>query len=78
MEKITQDGFQLPNVGDYVETPRFLRCRISEVFDTHDEAFAAGFNEPTHYRGAFQVRGKFIGMNRMIFAAFPWDEGGHG
>jgi hypothetical protein len=62
-------------IGDYVETPRFLKVRIIEMFDTTAAAFAEGFREPTHYRGPeYEIYGKHIGPNRMQFAAV-WKEG---
>jgi hypothetical protein len=55
--------------GDYVQTPRFLTVRISEVL-TEDEAITEGFTEPTHYEGVnYEIRGKSIDLNRMVFAA---------
>jgi hypothetical protein len=55
--------------GDYVNTPRFLQVRIQEIFATVKEMYTAGYYEPTHYKGAYQIQGKHIGENRMIFAA---------
>lgn len=56
-------------VGDYIETPRFLRVCIVEIFESIGEAWKAGYTEPTHFRGDLEVFGKVIGENRMIFAA---------
>ncbi len=57
--------------GDYIQTPRFLRVQISEVFESEDDARATGFTEPTHYRDpAYGIYGKNIGQYEMIFAAF--------
>lgn len=56
--------------GDYIQTPRFLRVRIEEVFACPEELSEAGYNEPTHYKGDDHVIcGKSIGENRMVFAA---------
>jgi len=56
--------------GDYVQTPRFLQCRIAEVFDNAREARKAGYTEPTHYDSTeYDVYGKHAGVNRMVFAA---------
>lgn len=55
--------------GDYVETPRFCKVKIKEVFETRTTAMEFGFEEPTHYEGEYEILGKHIGMNRMIFAA---------
>ena len=35
--------------GDYVDTPRFLKVRIEEVYNSEAEARKAGFTETTHY-----------------------------
>ncbi len=57
-------------VGDYVRTPRFLEVRINEVFGSENEMRQAGYTEPTHYMNyEWSIRGKSIGINRMIFAA---------
>lgn len=56
--------------GDYVYTPRFLQCRIEKIFDNTKEAKKEGYTEPTHYESPeYDVRGKHIGINRMVFAA---------
>lgn len=57
------------NKGDYIYTPRFCNVRIEEVFENRDEAMENGYTEPTHYRGDYDVLGKSIGVNRMVFAA---------
>lgn len=57
------------NKGDYIYTPRFCNVRIEEVFENRDEAIESGYTEPTHYRGDYDVLGKSIGVNRMVFAA---------
>ncbi|TEB09333.1 hypothetical protein Psfp_04280 [Pelotomaculum sp. FP] len=55
--------------GEYVNTPRFLKVYIEEVFETIKELYAAGYYEPTHYEGDYAIQGKHIGINRMTFAA---------
>lgn len=55
--------------GDYIYTPRFCNVRIEEVFENRDETRENGYTEPTHYKGDYEVLGKSIGVNRMVFAA---------
>lgn len=55
--------------GDMVRTPRFLTVRIAEVFEDAKSARAAGYTEPTHYDGEYDIKGKHTGINRMTFAA---------
>lgn len=56
--------------GDTIRTPRFLTVTLKEVFDSVDALREAGYTEPTHYRNEmFEVRGKSIGENCMVFAA---------
>ena len=55
--------------GDCIRTPRFLTVRIAEVFDSKKSAMAAGYTEPTHYEGDYEIFGKHTGENRMQFAA---------
>ncbi len=56
--------------GDWIETPRFLKVKIAEVFEDNSKAWDEGYTEPTHYRGEeYHIRGKNIGENRMVFAA---------
>lgn len=61
----------LPKVGDTVNTPRFLKVTIREVFDSYDDMIRAGYKEPTHYRGDFWVNGKSIDEYHMRFACSP-------
>ena len=56
-------------VGECVMTPRFCTVVISEVFENKEIARQNGYTEPTYYEGAFEVRGKSEGINRMSFAA---------
>ena len=56
--------------GDYVNTPRFLRVRIRQIFPSVDDLRDAGYTEPTHFKdGTYEVSGKCIGNNEMLFAA---------
>jgi|GEM_PF-1903351 len=56
-------------IGSYVETPRFLKVRIDEVFESGEEARRNGYTEPTHYVDEhYNILGKNIALNRMIFA----------
>jgi len=59
--------------GDTVRTPRFLTVTIKEVYESREDATRDGFTEPTHYTNdsQYDVLGKSIGINRMIFAAVP-------
>ena len=55
--------------NDRVETPRFGTVKIQKVFRSSTTAEREGFTEPTHYRDSnYYIRGKSIGINRMIFA----------
>ena len=60
--------------GDWVQTRRFCGVRITKVFRTMENALKAGFNEPSYYcgpdRDRFDILGKPLGDNRMIFAAY--------
>lgn len=58
-------------VGDYVFTPRFCTVRISAMFGSEAEAYAAGYREPTHYEGEYAILGKSLDMYSMEFAAVP-------
>jgi hypothetical protein len=57
--------------GDYVKTPRFLTVRIEEVFENMEDAWEQDYKETTHYKddGDYEILGKHIGTNRMIFGA---------
>lgn len=61
----------LPRIGQVVRTPRFLEVDISEVFPTWKDMWNAGYTEPTHYEGPFEVFGKVTGRYTMEFAASP-------
>lgn len=60
--------------GDYVNTPRFGTVRISDTFDTKEDAKENGYTEPTHYQGSHIVLGKLTRMNHMVFAAVKKSE----
>lgn len=56
--------------GDWVDTPRFLKVEIEEVFENISQACNAGFKEPTHYQSEeYEVLGKSLDMYHMVFAA---------
>lgn len=57
--------------GDSIRTPRFLTVTIKEVYENREDATRDGFTEPTHYTkdSQYDILGKSIGMNRMVFAA---------
>lgn len=56
--------------GDYVYTPRFCSVKIGVIFDNAKDAQAEGYTEPTHYDNPeYDIHGKHIGTNRMVFAA---------
>lgn len=57
--------------GDYIYTPRFCRVQIEEVFESKQEAYKAGFTEPTYYRDSdYGILGKSLDLHHMIFAAY--------
>lgn len=57
--------------GDMIYTPRFCTVEINEVYDDDRKAYMDGYKEPTHYNKdpEYDVMGKNIGKNRMVFAA---------
>lgn len=59
--------------GDYVRTPRFCTVKIEKVFRNKENAYKAGFKEPTHYthknNDGYDVLGRQIDMYHMEFAA---------
>ena len=57
--------------GDSVYTPRFCTVRIDAIFATTAEARAAGFSDPTYYKGDHVILGKSLDMYSMAFAAVP-------
>jgi len=66
--------YSLPSIGDYINTPRFLRVRIDAVFAIKGDAKDCGYTETTHFWDKpFEVWGKHIGPNRMRFAAICKD-----
>lgn len=62
------------NKGEWIDTPRFCKVQIEEVYNNNTQAWNEGYTEPTHYRdNEYHIRGKHIGTNRMIFAAIKRD-----
>ncbi len=57
-------------LGNKVETPRFLTVRISAMFENIELAESCSFTTTTDFRDEdYHIRGKGIGNNRMLFAA---------
>lgn len=57
-------------IGDWIDTPRFCKVKIKDIFDDIDKCYQAGYIEPTYYKGYdYEILGKIIGLNRMTFAA---------
>jgi hypothetical protein len=63
-------------LGDKVTTPRFLSVRIAAMFENIELAETCGFTETTHFRedSEYDIRGKHIGVNLMLFAAVKRDK----
>lgn len=63
-------------VGDWIQTPRFCRVRIKEVFNSEAEAMEAGYEEPTYYdKGeGWTIFGKSLDEYHMVFAAVRSDK----
>ncbi len=58
-------------INDKVRTPRFSTVRISEVFGSRQEAYEAGYTEPTGYKdGGYGVAGMSLDEYHMKFAAY--------
>jgi len=61
-------------IGDRVFTPRFCTVRIKEIFNSREEADAAGYKGETHYswknNDGYEVVGKSLDMYHMEFAAY--------
>lgn len=56
--------------GDWVNTPRFCKVKIENIYKNKQTAYANGFTEPTYYDGVdHDVFGKSLDMYHMIFAA---------
>jgi hypothetical protein len=69
-QKISEsDAAKCPEIGDWVDTPRFLRVRVQAIFTEIEDAYAAGYTEPTHFDGAYKILGKTYRPNYMRFAA---------
>ena len=58
-------------IGDSVYTPRFCTVRIKDIFEDEAAARAAGFCEPTYYKGDYIILGNPLDMYHMDFAAVP-------
>ena len=58
--------------GDYVNTRRFGKVKLEEVYSSESEARMAGYTETTHYWDdpEYGVYGKSLDMYHMIFAGF--------
>ena len=58
--------------GDYVSTPRFGRVKLEAVYNTEDEANAAGYRETTHYWDdpEYGILGKSLDLYHMEFEAY--------
>lgn len=57
-------------LNEAVFTPRFCTVRINAIFKDPEEAKQCGYNEPTYYESEdYDIQGKYIGRNRMKFAA---------
>lgn len=58
-------------IGDRIYTPRFCTVEIKEVFESHNDAWNAGYKEPTHYhKDGWSVAGKSLDLYHMEFAAY--------
>ena len=56
--------------GKYIDTPRFCRVKIKEIFHNPRKAYEAGYTEPTHYhKNGWTIYGKVYKPNYMYFAA---------
>ena len=56
--------------GQHIYTPRFCTVQIGRICNSQEEAQAAGYTEPTCYRGEYEVVGKSLDMYHMVFAAY--------
>ena len=57
--------------GDRIYSPRFGMVNIEKVYETQEDAAAAGFTEPTHiYEERYEVVGKSLDSLHMVFAAY--------
>ena len=57
-----------------IRTPRFGEVKISKIFKSKDEAFRAGYIEPTHCR-EHDVYGKAVAhetRNSGVWTKFEW------
>lgn len=58
-------------IGDSVYPPQFCTVQIKIVFATEREAYAAGYCEPTYYKGNHVIGDKVLDMYCTEFAAVP-------
>ncbi len=58
--------------GDFVQTRRFGKVRIEDIYDSEFKARMAGYTETTHYWDDvdYGIYGKSLDMYHMEFAAF--------
>lgn len=57
-------------LGDKIQTPRFLTVRIAAIFESVELAACCGFTNGTDLDNPdYEILGKSIGNNRMLFAA---------
>lgn len=57
-------------IGEYINTPRFLKVKIAAIYERKNIARLDGYTEPTHYDNSeWDILGKHTGVNQMIFAA---------
>ena len=57
--------------GDKVYTPRFCTVEIKKVFRSKENAYKAGYKEPTYYDDhQYGVLGKSLDMYHMVFAGY--------
>ena len=55
----------------WVDTPRFMKVKIVDVYESRKDAYADGYTEPTHYNNPeYGILGKNTSVNHMIFAAY--------
>lgn len=71
MQRIEENKSELPKVGEYIRTPRFGQVRVKEVFTSYWDMISEGYKEPTHFIGEYEIKGKSIGVNRMVFGISP-------
>lgn len=56
--------------AEWVDTPRYGKVQIADVYESLADARAQGYTEPTHYKDEnYAVLGKSTRKDRMVFAA---------